>query len=97
MLALPAQLGGLGISDPSKKCAIHYSMCETISAPLVRSILDQSEEYTQEVKAEQTRLRKNVRKCYRQNEVNTVIDLKENLPIRLQRAFTICPKKGASS
>ena len=35
MLALPPRLGGLGISDPSKKSALHYSTCETISAPLV--------------------------------------------------------------
>ena len=97
MLALPARLGGLGISDPSKKCAIHYSTCETISAPLVHLILDQSEEYTQDVKAEQTRLRKSIRKSHRQNEVNTAIDLKENLPIKLQRALTVCSEKGASS
>ena len=50
LLALPAHLGGLGIFDPSKKSALHYSMCETISAPLVRLILDQSEAYAPEVK-----------------------------------------------
>ena len=76
--------------------SVKYTMCETISAPLVRLILDQSEEYTLEVKARQTRLRKNVRKTLRQNEVNTAIDLKENLPIRLQRSLTVCSEKGAS-
>ena len=27
LLALPAHLGGLGITDPCKKSAIHYSTC----------------------------------------------------------------------
>ena len=97
MLALPPRLGGLGISDPSKKSALHYSTCETISAPLVRLILDQSEEYTPEVKATQTRLRNNARKFHRQYEVRTANNLKEHLSIRLQKALTICSEKGASS
>ena len=61
LLALPAHLGGLGIFDPSKKSTLHYSTCETISAPLVHLILNQSEEYAPEVKEAQTRMRHNAR------------------------------------
>ena len=39
LLALPDRLGGLGIFDPTKKSTLHYSTCETISAPLVHLIL----------------------------------------------------------
>ena len=60
-------------------------------------ILDQSEEYTPEVKAAQTRLRNNAQKFHRQYKVRTANDLKENLPIRLQKVLTICSEKGASS
>ena len=59
LLALPARLGELGIFDPSKKSTLHYSVCETISAPLVHLILDQSRVYAPEVKEAQTRMRHN--------------------------------------
>ena len=97
LLALPARLGGLGIFDPCKKSTLHYSTCETISAPLVRLILDQAEAYTPEVKAAQARLRNNARKFHRQLEARTANDLKENLPTKLQKALTICSEKGVSS
>ena len=96
-MALPARLGGLGIFDPSKKSALHYSTCETISAPLVRLILDQSEAYAPEVKEAQTRMRNNAQKFHRQCEARAANDLEENLPTKLQKALTICSEKGASS
>ena len=93
LLALPARLGGLGIFDPCKKSTLHYSTCETISAPLVRLILDQAEAYTPEVKAAQARSRNNARKFHRQLEARTANDLKENLPTKLQKALTISSEK----
>ena len=97
LLALPARHGVLGIFDPCRKSALHYFTCDTISAPLVCLILDQSEAYTPEVKAAQTRIRNNARKFHRQYEARTANNLKENLPAKLQKVLTICSKKGASS
>ena len=97
LLALPARLGGLGIFDPSKKSILHYSTCETISAPLVHLILDQSEEYAPEVKEAQTRMRHNARKFHRQCEARAAKDLEKSIPTKLQKALTICSEKGASS
>ena len=97
MLALPARLGGLGILDPCRTSALHYSTCETISAPLVRLILDQSETYAPEIKEAQARMRNNARKFHRQYEARTANDLKEDLSTKLQKALTICSEKGASS
>ena len=97
MLALPARLGGLGILDPCRTSALHYSTCETISAPLVRLILDQSETYAPEIKEAQARMRNNARKFHRQYETRTENDLKEDLSTKLQKALTICSEKGASS
>ena len=97
LLSLPARLGGLGISDPCKKSVLHYSTCVTISAPLIHLILDQSEVFLPEVRAAQTRMRKNAHKFHRQYEARTANDLKENLPIKMQKALTICSEKGASS
>ena len=87
MLALPARLGGL---DPCRTSALHYSTCETISAPLVRLILDQSETYAPEIKEAQARMRNNARKFHRQYEARTANDLKEDLSTKLQKALTIC-------
>ena len=42
-----------------KKSALHYSASKTITAPLVRLIMDQSEEYAPEVNAAQTRMKNN--------------------------------------
>ena len=97
MQALPARLGGLGILDPCRTSALHYSTCETISAPLVRLILDQSETYAPEIKEAQARMRNNARKFHRQYETRTANDLKEDLSTKLQKTLTICSEKGASS
>ena len=97
MLALPARLGGLGILDPCRMSELHYSTCETISAPLIRLILDQSETYAPEIKEAQARMRNNARKFHRQYEARTANDLKEDLSTKLQKALTICSEKGASS
>ena len=97
LLALPARLGRLGILDPCKKSAVHYSTCETIPAPLVCLILDQSETYAPEVKEAQARMRNNARKFDSQYEARTANDLKENLSTKLQKALTVCSEKGASS
>ena len=97
LLALPVRLDGLGILDPCKKSALHYSMCEAISAPLVRLILDQSETYAPEVKEVQARMRNNAQKFYRQYEARTANDLKENLSTKLQKNLTICSEKGTSN
>ena len=72
-------------------------MCETISAPLVRLILDQSESFILEVDEAQSRMRINARKFHRQHETRTAEDLKQNLPTKLQRALSICSEKGVSS
>ena len=97
MLALPARHGGLGILDPCRTSELHYSTCETISAPLVPLILDQSETYAPEIKEAQARMSNNARKFHRQYEARTANDLKEDLSTKLQKALTICSEKGASS
>ncbi len=97
LLALPARLGGLGISNPSERSTLHYSTCETITGPLVSLILDQSDEIGPEVKRDQVRMKSNAQKFCRQIEERTASDLKETLPTNLQNSLTICSEKGTSS
>ena len=42
LFALPARLGGLGVVDPSQYSTFQFSASVAITAPLVRSILQQS-------------------------------------------------------
>ena len=98
LLALPVRLGGLGVCDPSKKSAVHYTTCETIATPLVQLIIEQSLVYTPEVKAAQTRMRSNARKVHRQHEARMASDLTESLPTKFQRkeppvGFQPCPSQ----
>ena len=80
MLALPAHLGGLGVSDPCKKSTLHYSMCKTISAPLLCLILEQSEAYALEVKEAQARMGNNAQKFHRLYEEQQMTWNKTNPP-----------------
>ena len=98
LLELPA-LALVGLAFLIQVKRVHYTTltCETIIAPLVCLILDQTGAYAPEVKADQTRRRKNARKFHRQLEARTANDLKETLPTKLQKALTIRSEKGASS
>ena len=77
---------------------LHYSTCETISAPLVRLILDQSEVYNHapEVNKAQTRMRNTAQKLHRQYEARTANDLKENPSNKMQKTLTVCSEEGVS-
>lgn len=58
LLALPVHLGGLGIIDPCHQSTVNNSMSEEITASLVALILQQSQAYTPEAKAEQLRAKR---------------------------------------
>lgn len=95
-MALPAHLGGLGIINPSERSASHHTTCETITAPLVTLILNQSEAYTPETKAMQTRAKNNACSIRRHCESRTASELKSNPPNHLQKALTVS-SEGTSS
>ena len=82
-MALSTRYGGLGIINPCEKSTIHYSASESISAPFVTQVLNQSDTYSFAVKEDQTRRKGNACKFYRQLDARTASDLKENLPIKL--------------
>lgn len=63
LLVLPVYLGGLGISNACHQNTVNHSMSEKIMAPL---ILQQSQDYTPEAKAEQLRVQRFSRIVHRQ-------------------------------
>ena len=97
LIALPARLGGLGISNPCKQCSDHFHSSESITAPLSNLILQQSHSYPAEVKEEQIKAPNCTRNHTRSSELRRANDLQEKLPSSLQRSMSLAVKKGAST
>ncbi len=53
LLALPARLGGIGLTNPTTTSDLAYSTSKQVSAPLYNLILNHRIEYTQEAHSEQ--------------------------------------------
>ncbi len=93
LLALPARLGGIAITNPTKIVDFEFSSSAKISDPLTSSIIHQTFDYSPDVIPEQLKMKSSVRKnrliC--SNQAATII--KESLPPSLDRAME---EKGAS-
>ena len=97
VVALPARLGGLGISNPCKPCSGHFHSSESITAPLTNLILQQSHSYPAEVKVEQIKAKNSTRNQIRSSEQRRAKDLQEKLPSSLQKSMSLAAEKGAST
>ena len=97
LMALPARLGGLGITDPSRQTSPQHIASVKITAPLVTLILEQSHSYPTEAKAEQTEEKKKARTSRRRRDLFAANELEDKLPSNLRRAMTTSKEKGASS
>ena len=95
--ALPARLGGLGISIPSKKADSEFCSSLTICAPLIDGIQSHDHVYRRETLNTQLDQKKNVRRMNNQANTSKANELKELLPNTLQRAMDLASEKGASS
>ena len=95
LLALPARLGGLGMTNPSESVESEYSASIKMSAPLVEKIMAQSHEIPDD--ADVRRLMHAVRKEKDDDLKGKLEELKVSLPLRTQRAVDLASEKGASS
>ena len=96
-MALPARLGGLGIINPSHKSTIHYSNSNSITAPLVDLIVQQSKICPPETRSIQMDAKNRSRTRQRQNEKAEANEIANKLPSNLQRAIEVSSEKGAST
>jgi len=83
----------LGIINPTRNNTSHYQSSESIMAPLVSLILEQSH---QESKA-QLRVKKEAAKQRIESELAEETQLEGNLASNVKRAMQVAPEKGASS
>ena len=97
LLALPARLGGLGITNPSKQTTSHFDASKKITTPLVALITQQSHSYPLEAKAKQARAKRNIHILHRQQDETAAADLKSTLSSKPKRAMEASSEKGASS
>ena len=96
-MALPVQLGGLGIINPTRNNTSHHQSSENITAPLVSLVLEQSHTYHQEAKAEQLRAKKETVKQHKHRHSAVAAELEDSLPNNMKRALQVSSEKGASS
>ena len=96
VLALPANLGGIGLINPLDISANQHSMTKKISAPLLQRVIEQDHrsvgysESQQQIKAA-VRTKKSSR--LKQSPKN----MQEQLPAPLQRSIELSQEKGAST
>ena len=93
--ALPARMGGLGMTNPSESTESEYSASIRMSAPLVDKIMAQFHGTPDD--AEVRRLLYAVRKEKDVDLKGKLEELKVSLPVRTQRAVDLACEKGASS
>ena len=97
LLALPAHLGGLGITNPSKQTTSQFDASMKITTALAALITQQSHSYPPEAKAKQAKAKRNTHTFHRQQDKTAAADLKSTLPSMLKRAMEVSSEKGASS
>ena len=97
LMALPVRHGGLGIINPTRNTRSHHQSSESITAPLVSLIVEQSHTYDQEAKVEQLRAKKEAIKQHKQLDSAAAAELEDKLPNNLKRAIQVSKEKGASS
>ena len=95
LLALPARMGGLGLTKPSASARAEYLASVKVSAPLVSKIIAQSHETPDD--ADVRGLTYSVRREKDDDIKEKLEQLKTSLPKRTRRAVDLACEKGASS
>ena len=80
LMALPVQLSGLGIANPSQSSTTQYNTSKLITSPLTSLIIEQSPSYSPETKMKQRRAKANARSSRRQRDTRTATELSNRDP-----------------
>ena len=92
-MALPVRHGGLGIINPTRNTTSHHQSSESITAPLVSLILEQSHTYHHEAKAEQLRAKKEAVKRRKQLDSAAVAEMEDKLAHNMKRAMQVYQRR----
>lgn len=97
LLALPAGLGGMALTNPTSAADIEFYASSKVSDPLKNAILRQSFEYPGDVVYHQVEAKRDVRRLKHEQSMQAVVTLQQSLPVSLQRSMGLAQEKGAST
>ena len=96
LLELPARLGGLGITNATKTASLNHHNSIQLTRPLVDLIRQQVKGCPQAVRAEQARIKRDIKQKNRKSQQECANIMREELPATLTRAMEMASEKGAS-
>ena len=97
LLALPARLGGIGVTNPIVCCDVEYDASQQMCHPLVDHIVQGHSSYTPAIINEQLTA-KTMKNCNRhQQQKQMALSLQSSLPPVLQHAMTLAQERVASN
>ena len=97
LLALPARLGGIALSNPTQATDTEFLYSTKITEALTEAILRQDFQYPEDVITRQLETKKEVHKLKRDSARQVSEQLKESLNHSLKRSMDLAQEKGASS
>ena len=95
MLALPARLGGIALTNPTSATEVELSSSTKVSDPLKDAILRQCLEYPGNIIHEQAEAKGEVRRMKRERSIQATDSLKQSLPPSLQSSMDLAQEKGS--
>ena len=97
LLALPALLGGLGISDLTSRSRDEYDASVVVTQPLVESIIRKWETYDTGLQTALKDVKRKVRMQRKTKLEQEASDVHLKIPQEMKRNMTMVQEKGASS
>ena len=95
LVALPARMGGLGLTNPSEIAELEYSASIMVTRPLVDQIVAQS--HQSPIQSVVRTLQQHAQKTRDDDLWERLTELQNSLPEKIQRALELANEKGASS
>ena len=96
LLALPVRLGGIGVSNPSKRPSEEFVASLQVTGPLKSLISEKNPEYPVEALEEQMEAKAKIHNMRRSQQESACL-LKPSLDSSLQLSMELAQEKGASS
>ena len=97
LLALPARLGGLGISIPSLNSDDNYNASLSVTAPLRQLIYSHDIKYSHQALTNQMLTKSDIQRKRREQATTDANNLRDELTPTLQKAMDLAREKGSSS
>ena len=97
LFALPARLGGLGLTNPTQSANHQHSASLNITSPLTAAIKNQDCNYSTNIIDQQLKTKQSTHRISRQLKLATANSVKSKLDDNIRRTVTLASEKGASS